>query len=264
MNGHRIFSISAHTARAATVLTLALALSSCSTSPTGRAQFAFLPDSVVNQLGVDAFNDMRRSRAEVDDGFVAAYVNCVANEVVAALPDSASQADWQVVVFADDSANAFALPGNRIGVHEGMLDVAQDQHQLAAVIGHEIAHVLARHANERMSTSIATQTGLTVASGALQDSATRPYVMAALGIGTQVGLALPYNRAREAEADIMGLEFMARAGFQPGASVVLWENMAAQSQGTRPPEFLSTHPSHSTRIAGLSHRLGEVRPLYED
>lgn len=242
----------------------ALTVAGCTTSPTGRAQFAFLPDSIVNEFGISAFNDIRRSQAEVNDGRVAAYVTCVASEVIDALPDNAQKSDWQVVVFADDSANAFALPGGRIGVHEGMLAVAQDQHQLAAVIGHEIAHVLARHANERMSTSLATQTGLSVAAGALQDAQSGPLIMAALGIGTQIGLALPYNRAREAEADVMGLQFMARAGFHPGAAVALWENMAAQSDGEQPPEFLSTHPSHTTRIDGLNHRLASVQPLYDD
>ena len=241
----------------------AVGLAACTTSPTGRTQFAFLPDSVVDQFGVSAFNDMRRSRAEVRDGFVNAYVACVADAVVRELPEPARDDDWQVVVFADNSANAFALPGARIGVHEGMLEVAQDQHQLATVIGHEIAHVLARHANERMSTSLATQAGFTLTASALQNSESRQYILAALGIGVQVGLTLPYNRSREAEADVMGLNFMARAGFNPNASIALWENMARHRDGATPPEFLSTHPSHATRIAGLSQRLVDTMPLYE-
>ncbi len=242
---------------------LIAAVAGCATSPTGRTQLAFLPDALVNQFGGSAFNDIRRTRSEVSDGFVAAYVECVTNEVVQALPDEARAMPWQVVTFSDRSANAFALPGGHIGVHEGMLEVAEDQHQLAAVIGHEIAHVLARHANERMSTALVTQTGLSVAANAFEDSRSRPYIMAALGIGTQVGLTLPYNRSREAEADVMGLEFMARAGFHPAASVTLWENMATNAGGRSVPEFLSTHPAHSTRIDGLTRRLETVQPIYD-
>ncbi len=242
---------------------LTVALVACATSPTGRQQFTFLPDAVVDQFGISAFNDIRRSTAEVSDGFVSAYVNCVADSVIRSMPQEERAVDWQVVVFADNSANAFAVPGGRIGVHEGLLDVAEDQHQLATVIGHEIAHVLARHANERMSTSLATQTGLQVVSEAMANSSSRGMIISALGIGAQYGLLLPYNRAREAEADVMGLTLMARAGFDPRASTVLWQNMAADGGSSR-PEFASTHPSHSTRIAGLNHRLPEVMPIYRD
>lgn len=246
-----------------TILTLAALVAACTTSPTGRTQLTLLPDAVVDQFGVSAFNDLRRSTAEVNDGFVSAYVSCVTDSIVRALPDSARSTDWQVVVFADQSANAFALPGGRIGVHDGLLRVATDQHQLATVIGHEIAHVLARHANERMSTTMVAQTGLALASEALNDKVAGPQIMAALGIGSQVGVLLPYNRSREAEADVMGLSFMAQAGFNPGASVVLWQNMAADRQGNAPPEFLSTHPSNATRIAGLSQRIPDALPAYE-
>lgn len=248
----------------ASLICLMLVLTGCTTSPTGRQQFAFLPDAVVDQFGITAFNDIRRSTAEVSDGFVSAYVGCVADAVVRSLPEEQRAVDWQVVVFADNSANAFAVPGGRIGVHEGLLDVAEDQHQLATVIGHEIAHVLARHANERMSTTLAAQTGLQAISEVMSSSSSRGMVMGALGIGAQYGVLLPYNRAREAEADVMGLTLMARAGFDPRASTVLWQNMAADGSGARRPEFASTHPSHSTRIEGLNYRMDDAMPVYRD
>ncbi|MFK7888070.1 MAG: M48 family metallopeptidase [Gammaproteobacteria bacterium] len=235
-----------------------LALVACTTSPTGRTQLTLIPDAMISQFGVTAFNDIRRSTAEVSDGFVSAYVNCVADAILRELPDDARQRDWQVVVFADRSANAFAVPGGRIGVHEGLLRVAEDQHQLATVVGHEIAHVLARHANERMSTTLIAQSGLQALDKAMSNSSSRREIITVLGLGAQYGALLPYNRIREAEADVMGLEFMARAGFDPRASVVLWQNMAQDSGGQSRPEFMSTHPSHNTRIDGLGHRIPDA------
>ncbi len=239
----------------------ALLLIACTTSPTGRTQLTLIPDAMISQFGVTAFNDIRRSTAEVSDGFVSAYVNCVADSILRELPPEERQRDWQVVVFADNSANAFAVPGGRIGVHEGLLEVAEDQHQLATVIGHEIAHVLARHANERMSTTMVAQLGLQALDKAMSNSSSRGEIMTALGLGAQYGALLPFNRTREAEADVMGLEFMARAGFDPRASTVLWENMARAAGGQSPPEFMSTHPSHSTRIEGLGHRIPDAMAI---
>lgn len=162
-----------------------------------------------------------------------------------------------MTVFQEDSANAFALPGGKIGVHTGLLKVADNQSQLAAVIGHEIGHVQAQHSNERMSLQYATQSGMQLL-GALagQDSAAKQGIMAALGVGAEYGLALPFSRKHEAEADIIGLQLMAQAGFDPRESVGLWQNMAAANGGNEPPEFMSTHPSNSTRIEGLRAHTG--------
>ena len=158
---------------------------------------------------------------------------------------------WEVTVFEEESPNAFALPGGKIGVHTGLFTVAENQDQLATVMGHEVAHVLAQHGNERVSTAYATQSGLALVS-AMGDpnSATQRQLMGALGVGAQVGVLLPFSRTQESEADQIGLELMARAGFDPRESTALWRNMAAAGGGA-PPEFLSTHPAHGTRIQAL-------------
>jgi predicted Zn-dependent protease len=176
-----------------------------------------------------------------------------------------SAANWEVRVFASDDLNAFALPGRKIGVYTGLLKAAQNQNQLATVIGHEVAHVLAKHGNERMSTNFAAETGLQLVSVLAGDpgSAQSQTVMALLGLGTQVGVLLPFSRAQEEEADILGLDLMAEAGFDPSASVELWQNMAAMSEG-QPPEFLSTHPGTQSRIQALSNRMPRAINLQQE
>ena len=237
-------------------------ITSCSTSPLGRQQLQLFSDDMMAQMGSAAFENLLAEENRAADPAVARYVDCVASSVIAALPPG-QQSGWDIRVFSDDGVNAFALPGRKIGVYEGLLKAAKNQDQLAAVIGHEIAHVLASHGNERMSTSFAAETGLQLASGLLgnpQSSQSRN-VMALLGLGTQVGVLLPFSRAQEAEADILGLELMASAGFDPRASIPLWENMAAEGGGA-PPEFLSTHPHPSTRIEGLQQRLPQASERY--
>jgi predicted Zn-dependent protease len=166
-------------------------------------------------------------------------------------------------VFEDDTANAFALPGGKIGVHTGLLEVAKTQDQLAAVLGHEVSHVLAGHSNERVSAEFAAQAGM-AALQAVADASNPMHgrALALLGTGAQVGILLPYSRAHESEADLMGLDLMARAGFDPRQSIALWRNMASAGGG-QPPEFLSTHPSHQTRIRDLEARIPQALPLQE-
>lgn len=230
------------------VITILL-FSSCQTSPTGRKQLALVSDGQMEEMGSQAFSEMK-TKIPVEKGEREnQYVKCVANAITNALPDRRS---WEVVVFRDDSANAFALPGGKIGVHSGLLKVAKNQDQLATVIGHEIAHVLAEHSKERVSEQLAAQGGLSILGAVLgnREDPRHALLMGALGLGAQFGVLLPHSRRQESEADIIGLEFMAKAGFDPAQSVELWKNMAATGGG-QPPEFLSTHPSHETRIADL-------------
>ncbi len=242
-------------------LALALALlGACTTSPTGRQQFTVMPSSVMSTLGATAFQDIKRSQRETSDGFASAYVSCVADGILRRLPPQDSDENWEVVVFDNGDANAFALPGGKIGVNTGMLKAAEDQHQLAAVIGHEIGHVLSRHANERMSGSYAAEISLSILSSAI-GGADKDRVMGLLGLGASYGVLLPYNRQRESEADVLGLQLMVRAGFDPNASVALWQNMAEIHPNSR-PQFMSTHPSHGTRIAGLQHHIPQVMNQY--
>ena len=238
-------------------------LSGCATSPLGRTQLAFFPDSEMNRMGVLAFQEIGTKTPIDDDPVVRRQVQCVADSLLNRLGGNADSSDWEVVVFKQDQANAFALPGKKIGVYTGLLKITENQDQLAAVIGHEVAHVIARHANERVSTSYLAQSGTQlIAAMAGGSTSTRNNVMAMLGVGAQVGILLPFGRAQESEADLMGLDLMARAGFDPRQSVRLWQNMSAEA-GKRPPEFLSTHPASATRIRQLQDRLPLALELYE-
>ncbi len=229
-------------------------LSACATSPMGRSQLILFPESEMAQMGSAAFREMQQQTPREGATGVNNYVQCVVEHVVLAMPEG-RLADWEVTVFADDQANAFALPGGKIGVYTGLLEVAENQDQLATVVAHEVAHVLARHSNERVSTNYATQTGLQVVQIAGGTSSpARNQLYGLLGLGAQVGVLLPFSRAQESEADLMGLDLMARAGFDPRESVKLWENMGKEG-GARPPEFLSTHPSGATRMQDLNERM---------
>jgi len=240
----------------------ALVLSACATSPTGRPQLTLLPDTQMNAMGGQAFHEMQQKTPKETDPKVNAYVTCVAHAVTAEVDEGGKV--WDVVVFKDDAVNAFALPGGHIGVYTGLLKAAKTQDQLAAVLGHEVSHVLARHGNERASQQLATEQVVAFASGAIagQDPSKRNLTLAVLGLGAQVGVLLPFSRVQESEADRMGLALMARAGFDPHQAVTLWQNME-QLGGASPPQFLSTHPSHATRVKDLQARMGEVMPLYE-
>jgi predicted Zn-dependent protease len=241
-----------------------LALAACSTTPLGRSQLQLFPDEQLDQMGVAAFENIDQTTPRVDDPKLANYVNCVANTLLAAVP-GVSQRDWEIAVFQSDDQNAFALPGGKIGVFSGMLSVAETPDQLAAVIGHEIAHVIAEHGNERVSTSFATDTGVQLAAvlAAGRTSADSQTLMSLLGLGTQVGILLPFSRTQEEEADLLGLDYMAEAGFKPSASVELWRNMQRASEGDAPPELLSTHPATGSRIEALQARLPSANETYQ-
>lgn len=249
-------------ARIALLVTL-LSLAACATSPTGRQQLLLVSNEQIEEMGVTAFQQIKEEMPAAKDSQVNKYVTCVARTITRQLPDSAAQS-WEVVVFEDDSANAFALPGGKIGVHTGLLDVAENQDQLAAVIGHEIAHVLAQHSAERISQQYATKTGLDlVGVVAGSETQTKQQLLGLLGVGAQVGVLLPYSRIQESEADVYGLELMAKAGFDPRSSVQLWQNMK-KAGGGAPPELLSTHPAPDSRIKELQNQIPKVMPYYNE
>ncbi|QQD18978.1 M48 family metallopeptidase [Spongiibacter nanhainus] len=238
-----------------------IVLGACAESPTGRRQMLLFNNSEMSQMGATAFDQMKEKMTVSTNARTNRYVGCVAKAITAGLTGE-WQGDWEVVVFEEDSANAFALPGKKIGVHTGILKVAKTSDQLATVLGHEVAHVLAHHSAERMSLQSVAGTGSQLIAVLLGDSAQKQTVMGLLGLGAQFGVVLPYGRAQESEADVVGLDLMAKSGFNPEASVQLWENMSAASQG-QPPEFMSTHPSHATRISDLQKRMKKAKPLYE-
>jgi len=239
-------------------LLILVALAGCGTSPTGRNQLLVFPPDQLDAMGIQAFEEMRKQVPVESDPAINRYVRCVADAILEQVDDKDTK--WEVVVFKDDTPNAFALPGGKMGVYTGMLKVAKNQDQLAAVLGHEVGHVLAQHGNERISQQQLTNVALAAAAGSgYVDTAT----MQALGLGAQIGVLLPYSRTHESEADVIGLDLMSEAGFDPRESVQLWKNMAQAGDGA-PPEFLSTHPANTTRIDNLLSHMANALSVYND
>lgn len=234
-------------------------LIACTTSPTGRSQFIYMPDVQLNKMGLQTFDTLKTKNPQSKNSRYNQFVNCITEAIT-----QESGGDWEVVVFTDDSLNAFALPGNKIGVHTGLIKLVDNQGQLAAIIGHEVGHVIAHHSNERMSQKIATNQGIALVSAVSNPaSALGKVAVSVLGIGAQYGIILPFSRVHESEADIIGLGFMAKAGFDPRESIKLWQKMNQASQGGQPAEFMSTHPSHNTRINDLSVRMPKAMQIYQ-
>ncbi len=234
--------------------------SACATSPTGRRQLLLFPEGQVAQLGAQAYSDMKKQQPLNNDPSINRYVACVTNAIIASNRNQLP-GEWEVTVFADEQANAFALPGGKIGVFTGLLRVADNADQLAAVIGHEVGHVVANHGNERMSSGAIANLGMSVLSAYGEGGENRQLLVAALGIGYDLGVAKPHSRGQESEADNYGLALMANAGFDPASSIQLWKNMGALGQA--PPEILSTHPSPATRIQNLTNLQTEAQPLFQ-
>lgn len=227
---------------------LTVLLIGCATSPMERRQVVLYSDAELARQGTQAYQQMRAEVPLATDRRQIDFVECVTDYIVAALDEEQRGGQqWEVTLFEQDSANAFALPGGKMGVYTGLLRVTENQHQLAAVMAHEVSHVLARHSNERASQSTLIGIGRVVA----QVAGVSDTTLQAIDLGTQLGLFLPFNRAQESEADKVGILLMAEAGFDPRESITLWQNMEADG-GARPPEFLSTHPSPSTRMRDLN------------
>jgi predicted Zn-dependent protease len=244
----------------------AAVFAACTSSPTGRSQMILRSDDQLAAEAAQQFSEMRASIPLETDRYTIDYIHCVATAVVDALDPEFRDLDWDMAVFDHEAVNAFAMPGGKIGVMTGILAAADNQDRLAAVLGHEIAHVTARHSNERASRSPVAGVGIQVAAvllGAGHSGATYT-AYEALNQGAALGIMLPFNRAQETEADVIGLEFMARAGFDPRQSVPLWQNMAQKAGGDEPAEFLSTHPSSDKRIDNLVSQFGTTLVLYNE
>lgn len=243
---------------------VAAALAACATSPLGRRQFVLVSDAELSQAGAASFTAMQKKLPQSKDSREVAYVNCISNALIARIPTLQTAGtlrvpqSWEVSVFASKEVNAFAVPGGKIGVYSGLLKVASTPEQLAAVIGHEITHVLAGHSAERYSQDMASQVGSVLV------EATTGVDGQLVGMATNAFILLPFSRTHETEADLLGLDLMADAGFDPRQAITLWQNMArAKANGSTPPQFMSSHPSDETRIRNLSERLGTALPLYE-
>lgn len=237
-------------------------VAACETVPvSGRTQLNMVDEDTEAKLGDKAFAEIKAKSKISRDPQVNALVQRVAQRVAQA---SGMQQDWEFVVIEDKQVNAFALPGGKIAVYTGMLPVAQDETGLATVLAHEVGHVMAHHAAERISQSQLIEAGTGIAAVLLGGATgADPNTMAGLlGAGAAVGIQLPFGRQQELEADRIGLTLMARAGYDPRAAVAFWQRMAQASKGA-PPEFLSTHPSDETRIARIQQLMPEALAQYK-
>lgn len=253
-----------------------LVMTGCQTNPyTGRWQLMMMPMSQEVQMGAQAYSGVKsdpKMKPSTDPREIEPVKRVTARIIEAAkrskYSEIANQFDWEVTVIKDDKTmNAFALPGGKIAVYTGIFPVAKTEAGLAAVMGHEVVHALARHGGERMSQNTLAQTTLQAIGFALGVSGANPVLsqagMAALGVGAQVGVLLPFSRKHESEADYVGVLLAADAGYDPREAIQLWQRMGEMSGGKSPSEFMSTHPSHETRIQQLEEWMAEAMPIYQ-
>jgi predicted Zn-dependent protease len=246
-------------------LLIAVGLAGCATNPDGRKIMKVVDDSQMATMGLSAFDEIKAKTKISQDPALNNYVQCVSNKLIHELPNKYAEQSWEVVVFEDESPNAFALPGGKIGVHTGIVKLSENESQLAAVIGHELAHVTYSHGAERVSQQLALQTAAQAAQvyqGA-DGQKRNPYIDAAIGIGGQLGILLPFSRKHESEADRAGQQLLARAGYDPMEASKLWGRMMAASEGKTPPQWMSTHPDPAKRMERLANSAPDLMPLVE-
>lgn len=248
------------------IIGMVLLLCSCVTVPeTGRKQLVLLTPSDELQLGITSFEKMKKEMPISKDPAANALVQKVGKRIaaVANLPN----AQWEFVVFESKEANAFCLPGGKIGVYTGILQITKNEAGLATVIGHEVAHAAARHGAERISQAMLIQTGGNILGVALSksDPRTQNALMSAYGLGSTVGIELPHSRMQESEADEIGLIYMAKAGYDPEEAIAFWQRFAEynrKSGGSSTPAFLRTHPTDENRIESLRQLVPKVKAMY--
>jgi predicted Zn-dependent protease len=247
-------------------LYVAAIVAGCTTvSETGRKQFNFMSPGQEMQLGFSEFDKMKRLVPISTNAAAVALVQKVGKRVaaVADLPN----AQWEFVVFESKEANAFCLPGGKVGVYTGILPITKDEAGLATVIGHEVAHAVARHGGERMSVAMGVQTAGAVAGALIGNSKFANYGPAftqVYGVGSQLGASLPHSRMQETEADEMGLNYMARAGYDPEAAVGFWQRFGEfnRSADGNTPWFLRTHPTDEQRIQNLKSLMPKAKAQF--
>lgn len=229
----------------------------------GGGDFILVSPQQEAELGQQTWSKIRAERAASGNAEMKQRLSQVAGRLVSAT--GGNPAEWEFVVFQGQEKNAFAVPGNKVGVYEGMFSVVGSDAQLAAVVGHEISHVHARHGARRVSRSMAAEIGMQALMAAMQagDVAATDQIAGLLGAGVQYGVILPYSRDQELEADRLGVQAMARAGYDPQEAVHFWEAMAQAEGRGASPEFMSTHPADSTRIQALQAELPAATALYQ-
>lgn len=248
---------------------------SCSTVPlTGRKQLNLISNSEMMAMSYQQYDQFLNENKKSTSQEQTAMVQRCGKRIQQAVEQYFAQNNmsdhlqgyqWEFNLIEDPQVNAWCMPGGKVVVYTGLLPVAQNETGLAVVMGHEIAHAVAEHGNERMSQQLLQQVGGTALAVAMKDKPqqTQALWLGVYGVGTQVGAILPYSRLHESEADRLGLIFMAMAGYDPNAAIDFWQRMAASKTGGAPPEILSTHPSDATRIAKLKSQLPEAMQYYK-
>jgi len=244
----------------------------CSSVPvTGRSQLNLVSDSEVLSLSLQQYGDYIKTAKKSTDNVATAMVTNVGRKIADAVTtyfkstgqeSLLSGYSWEFNLIDDPQVNAFCMPGGKIVVYTGILPITQDETGLAVVLGHEVAHAVAKHANERMSQQVVAQYGAAGVSALLSKSSSSVQTIGqtVFGLGAQYGVLLPFNRTQELEADHLGLIFMGIAGYSPDAAIPFWQRMSQQGSAT--PEFMSTHPSDQTRLNAIQQLLPEARKYY--
>jgi len=257
-------------------LLLLFLLAGCSSVPiTGRSQLALIPSSSMLSMSFQQYDEFLKTHPLSKNPEQTQMVKRVGHRIQKAVETYMAENNlshtiddyrWEFNLAESPEVNAWCMPGGKVVVYSGILPLTKDEAGLAVVMGHEIAHAVARHGTERMSQALLVQTGGLALSAAVADKpeTTRQLWMTAFGLGASVGVILPYSRLHENEADRLGLIFMAMAGYDPHAAVEFWGRMAQQKKGGAPPEFLSTHPADKTRIQNLKAKIPEAMTYYRN
>jgi predicted Zn-dependent protease len=258
------------------ILLVSALTAACASVPiTGRRQLSLVPESTINQMAAQQYSEFVSSNKLSSNDQATTMVKRVGRKIQSGVEQYFAERKqserlrdykWEFNLIEDSLVNAWCMPGGKVVVYTGLLPVSKDENGLAVVMGHEIAHAIAQHGEERMSQGLVTQFGGMALSAALSQKPqqTQQLFMTAYGLGATLGVLLPYSRLHESEADRIGLIFMAMAGYDPRGALVFWQRMAAQKDGGgAPPEFLSTHPSDQTRIENIQKIIPEAMQYYK-
>lgn len=233
--------------------TAVVAVAGACTTPnaeTGRNQFIIVDEAQLQQASLQAWAQMRQQVPAWNNATAQRRLETIGRRIVNAA--GRGNQSWEFVLFNSDQKNAFVLPGGQVGFYRGLYEISERDDWIATVLGHEVGHVTGRHAAERYSREVATQTALQVVGTQVESQ----LAMAALGLGAQVGVSLPFSREQEAEADILGLRYMRAAGYDVRQAIPFWQRMQ-EGGGSRPPAFLSTHPDPDNRIQRIRNYINE-------
>jgi len=250
-------------------------IAACATVPiTQRNQLQLIPDSQLIQLSLNSYQEVLNQSEVVQNSQELDQIKKVGNRLAVAtenylrnLGKPVDQYEWEFsLIKDDDTINAWAMPGGKIAFYTGIMPITQDENGIAVIMGHEVAHVVANHGNERMSQAMLVEMGGTALSYALQEQPeqTKNMYYQIYGIGSQVGVLLPYSRLQESEADRIGLTLMAMAGYDPRGAIPFWKRMSQASEGKQPPQLLSTHPLPQQRIQDIQSYLPEAMEIYRN